>query len=307
LKVNDWQRYAHDHGFGFFGKLCMPRRAQVRPDPHRGLYCWAIRTRDFGHYLSLIATMPSQQFAWVELGAGATPRALHRDDQYAYVTALTNRVPPLRAFEPLVHTWDLRRSPAFEIVVEGPTTLYPLPDNLPPGVPTYTYRALIDTVEARSPMRRSVLHGAAHGRSVAHIGLKLATATPGADAKVVFLFALFHDCLRQSHGRDPDHGQRAATLAAELHGVAYDLDASGRDQLLLALRDHDKGYTTDDPTVGCSWDADRLTLWRVGATPDPRYLSTAAGRERIDWARTQAEYGWLREWEPIYAPILGWA
>jgi hypothetical protein len=40
-------------------------------------------------------------------------------------------------------------------------------------------------------------------------------------------------------------------------------------------------------TVGACWDADRLHLWRIGVAPDPARLSTAAGRARIGWARTQ--------------------
>lgn len=51
--------------------------------------------------------------------------------------------------------------------------------------------------------------------------------------------------------------------------------------LKYACEYHDKGLITDDPTVGCCWDADRLDLMRVQTTPDPKYLSTAYGKTHI--------------------------
>jgi uncharacterized protein len=33
---------------------------------------------------------------------------------------------------------------------------------------------------------------------------------------------------------------------------------------------------SEHPTIGTCWDADRLDLGRVGARPDPKYMSTEA-------------------------------
>ena len=54
-----------------------------------------------------------------------------------------------------------------------------------------------------------------------------------------------------------------------------------------ACRLHSDGFTTQDPTVGACWDADRVNLWRVWMTPDPALMSTTEGRSenRIQWAR----------------------
>ena len=43
--------------------------------------------------------------------------------------------------------------------------------------------------------------------------------------------------------------------------------------------------TTDDPTIGTCWDADRLDIGRVGIIPHERFMSTAAGKRRV--SRTQ--------------------
>jgi hypothetical protein len=47
---------------------------------------------------------------------------------------------------------------------------------------------------------------------------------------------------------------------------------------VAALAGHSDGLVTDDPTIGCCWDADRLDLWRVGAPPVPALLSTEAAK-----------------------------
>ncbi|MDP9256978.1 MAG: hypothetical protein M3Q31_10540, partial [Actinomycetota bacterium] len=48
---------------------------------------------------------------------------------------------------------------------------------------------------------------------------------------------------------------------------------------------HTEGRTTNDPTVGCCWDADRLDLRRLGVRPRARFLSTEAAQGRIKPAR----------------------
>lgn len=157
-------------------------------------------------------------------------------------------------------------------------------------------RALVEAVRARSTTPRG-LHGQAHWRRVANAGRALLSETPGSDPLVVFLFALFHDSMRLNDRYDPNHGERGADLACELHdeGLYYATD-SQMDLLERACDRHDSGSTSTDPTVGVCFDADRLQLWRCGIRPNPELLSTKAARdpERIKWARRamRGAYGW---------------
>ncbi len=130
------------------------------------------------------------------------------------------------------------------------------------------------------------LHGYPHWVRVRENGSLLAVRT-GASADVVELFAWLHDSRRENEGGDPAHGPRAAAFARELHGRgALRVDAAGLELLVAACAGHTRGTTTDDPTVGSCWDADRLDLGRVGKRPDPALLCTAAARDPavISWA-----------------------
>ena len=140
--------------------------------------------------------------------------------------------------------------------------------------------ALLNEVLARSTGRDSSVHGEEHWRRVAAAGAFLCERTPGADPAVVFLFSLLHDAMREKDGDDPGHGERGAVLASELRREGlYDLPDDAAERLREACEDHDAGETSEDPTVGVCWDADRLNLWRVGTRPNPALLSTAAARD----------------------------
>jgi uncharacterized protein len=155
---------------------------------------------------------------------------------------------------------------------------------------------LVDAVLARSTGKDSSIHGQSHWRRVAAAGLALLPEPPGADPALVFLFALFHDSMRFNDSFDPMHGPRAAVLARELRGGAFDLGNEEMDLLAFACEEHTNGGLSEEPTVGVCWDADRLNLWRVGFEPDPRFLSTEAARseDRIAWGRDlqQEQFAW---------------
>jgi uncharacterized protein len=59
----------------------------------------------------------------------------------------------------------------------------------------------------------------------------------------------------------------------------FSLDRIRLDVLKHAIRLHTSGLTTEDPTVGTCWDADRLDIGRVGIIPSSRFMSTSAGKE----------------------------
>ncbi len=58
----------------------------------------------------------------------------------------------------------------------------------------------------------------------------------------------------------------------------FELSDAAFDALVIACRDHSRGRTSPDPTIGSCWDADRLDLLRCGIHPRDRFLSTAAAR-----------------------------
>ena len=134
------------------------------------------------------------------------------------------------------------------------------------------------------------IHGPAHWLRVRTNGLALACRTPGADTVVIEAFALLHDARRIDDFRDLGHGERAADFARALHrrGLLGLTDAAV-EVLAEACAGHEHGQVSNDPTIGCCWDADRLDLSRLERQPIEEYLSTRAARD----ARVQRD-AWRR-------------
>lgn len=124
----------------------------------------------------------------------------------------------------------------------------------------------------------SSIHGPSHWERVLANGLEIAKSN-GADCGLVSLFAYLHDSCRLLDFGDFDHGRRAAMLVKELQGVFFALDEPRLALLAEACAKHADGLTSEDPTLGACWDADRLDLGRVGIDPDPHFMSTERGRE----------------------------
>ncbi len=139
--------------------------------------------------------------------------------------------------------------------------------------------AFLDAIVAASPNATSRWHGQSHWLGVTAAAIRILERGCEADPAVLLAFCLLHDSQRHSEGHDPAHGERAAAFAHRLYGESLHLDTGQRDVLRRALVDHDRGGTSDDATIGACWDADRLTLPRVGIKVNPRMLSTAEGRE----------------------------
>jgi uncharacterized protein len=113
---------------------------------------------------------------------------------------------------------------------------------------------------------------------VRHNGLELARLT-GANRKVIEYFPFLHDVCRESDGYDSGHGPRAARFALTIREDHIDLDEEEFALLIAAIEGHTAGGRHEDVTVSACWDADRLDLARVGITPDPGRLCTAAARD----------------------------
>jgi uncharacterized protein len=157
---------------------------------------------------------------------------------------------------------------------------------------------LLTKVRARSTGIGSHIHGELHWRTVGANGLWLAEPLDEADTYVIFLFALLHDSMRESDGRDPQHGPRAAALAGALHAEGLlGTTPAQLEMLRYACHEHTNGLVSSDPTVGCCWDADRLDLPRVGVWPDPALLSTARAHE---WTPKSGE---PPSWEELFARV----
>lgn len=160
----------------------------------------------------------------------------------------------------------------------------------------YLPQALIEqvlpAVRICAPLADSYLHGERHWCAVAQAGARLCAATPAADPVVVRLFALFHDAARRDEGTDRGHGRRALPL---VHQLATPLLSAGQLELLVsAIAEHETPTVSDNSTIGVCWDSDRLNLWRVGFSPDPRYLSSRAALGLIDWA------------SDLHSRVVGW-
>lgn len=135
-------------------------------------------------------------------------------------------------------------------------------------------RSLFSLVQSRS------FHGLWHWEKVENNAMFLANNTDGADKTVAQLFALIHDSKRQNEEKDPEHGHRSAKWAEELFEEGrLKINRDQLNKLVEACKYHNDGQTSNDPTIGVCWDADRLDLPRVGITPDPKYLSTEAGKK----------------------------
>jgi len=158
---------------------------------------------------------------------------------------------------------------------------------------------LVAAVHERSPLHRSYIHGDQHWRAVAEVGVRLLPDERKADPMVVFLFALFHDAMRENENADPGHGRRGAELAEELHGRYFLLTPERFGVLVEACAGHTDVRFSDDPTVGVCFDSDRLNLWRVGKSPEAKYLSTDAALEDALQHWSKSLHGHARDWEAL--------
>lgn len=150
------------------------------------------------------------------------------------------------------------------------------------------------TVSLSSPW-----HGPRHWRDVARIAKILYMADGDAsgpmdvDLEVMFLFAAFHDTQRNNEYSDPEHGERAfdslvEASEAKIAGLNT-LTQWQSEMLIKAIAGHDQGGCTHVATIGYCWDADRLTLSRVGHTPNVRFMSSNYARRHFEKALNYAE------------------
>ena len=125
------------------------------------------------------------------------------------------------------------------------------------------------------PRCESQLHGYEHCRQVALLAGRIA-AEIGADVEAAMLAGLLHDCGRVDDGTGSAHAVDSARLARTLLLERFGhLDV---ERICDAIARHADGGTTQDPLSGALWDADRLTLPRIGIRISMEMLSTLPGR-----------------------------
>ena len=125
------------------------------------------------------------------------------------------------------------------------------------------------------------IHGPEHWEQVERNVIELGENTPGCDIEIARLFAILHDCKRQDEEKDKGHGERAAEFARELYDKGMlEIDPEQFSILKFAIKHHNDGLVSNDPTIGVCWDADRLDLPRVGIVLSANMFSTQYAKER---------------------------
>lgn len=125
---------------------------------------------------------------------------------------------------------------------------------------------------------RKGCHSSGHWFHVSQLGVLLAQLE-GADTVVPLLFGFYHDCRRENDGYDPGHGPRASELVREHFEKGWLRITEDQMELLVyACEFHTSGRHHNSKTVGVCWDADRLTLPRVGTQTNPEYLNTETAK-----------------------------
>jgi HD superfamily phosphodiesterase len=122
---------------------------------------------------------------------------------------------------------------------------------------------------------RSELHGLPHLREVSLLAGFLADAE-GRDVEPAMVAGFLHDCERRHDGGGNEHALDSAATARRLVPRLFaHLDAAA---IARAVKLHADGLTTRDHPDAALWDADRLTLVRLGYRVDSRLLSTRCAR-----------------------------
>ena len=99
------------------------------------------------------------------------------------------------------------------------------------------------------------------------------------DKDILSLFALFHDSCRENDFADLNHGPRASKLLTELfHHKKLPISIHHFNKLHFACKHHTDTTFSENLTIGCCWDADRLDLTRIGVFPDHNMLNTSSAK-----------------------------
>lgn len=134
------------------------------------------------------------------------------------------------------------------------------------------------TFEGHITYYNSPLHGISHLREVSSLAGRIAELN-GIDVETAQIAGWLHDCGRKNDFPGRRHALDSAALARPLIAQYYPhLDI---DLICDAIARHADGMTTHEPLAGTLWDADRLTLRRLGVPIMTRFLSTDAAKRLL--------------------------
>lgn len=115
------------------------------------------------------------------------------------------------------------------------------------------------------------IHGVQHLRQVAFLAGRFAYSL-NVDYKTAIIGGYLHDCARSDDGGGNSHAHESAFLAKRI--IETNWSSTDIDKIFYAIYYHADGLNTNDPFIGCIWDADRLNLVRLGLIPKVELLST---------------------------------
>ena len=125
-----------------------------------------------------------------------------------------------------------------------------------------------------SSIYESHCHGVDHWTKVAEHAVNFASETKGADITVAHLFGLLHDFKRSDDEQCFKHGVDSAKAIYKIRKTLLKkLSKKQFNTLVEAIKYHPDGKVSDDPTIGCCWDADRVELPRVGIDVSLEYIT----------------------------------
>ncbi|HUT57746.1 MAG TPA: HD domain-containing protein [Phycisphaerae bacterium] len=147
---------------------------------------------------------------------------------------------------------------------------------------------LLQEIEAKCATRLryypSELHGLNHLKEVALLAGRIA-AEMDEDVEAAMVAGFLHDCARTDDGVGTRHARDSAKLARPVLKECFPhLDA---ERICCAIERHADGKVTEDPLAGALWDADRLTLPRLGYEVCVELMSTEAGRRMASRQRSE--------------------
>lgn len=117
----------------------------------------------------------------------------------------------------------------------------------------------------------SEVHGIKHLRTVAYLSARFAYSF-NLEIKPIILAGYLHDCARNNDDSGNIHAHQSAHLAKDI--IEHNWPNLYREKIYETIFFHADGLTTNDLFTGCIWDADRISLIRLGIVPRIDMLST---------------------------------
>lgn len=143
---------------------------------------------------------------------------------------------------------------------------------------------MLDEIEAKLQGHvhyyNSTIHGISHLREVSLLAGELA---PPEFKKAAMIAGFLHDIGRKNDFGGRQHAIDSAIIARPL--IANIWPQCDIEKICYAIEHHADGLTTCDPLIGSIWDADRLTLSRLGCKINTKLLSTPAAKNYLSSRR----------------------